>query len=612
MGENELLRAARERTESRRHAGERLSRHELAELANAHLWTRHGRKVELDAHYVAKLERGVIRWPNARYREAFRAILGNASDAELGFVNPRRAAEPVREDSVVTPVPRQLPPASGRFTGRAAELAVLGECGAGVTVLSGAGGIGKTSLALHWAHRAAGDFPDGQLFADLRGFGPDGPPMDPSVVLGGFLRALGVAAADLPADSPAQQGLYRSLLAGKRVLVVLDNASDTAQVLPLLPGAGSCAAVVTSRRVLTGVVTAVGAHHLAVDPLGDDQARALLERHLGVARPAAEPVATAELIRLCGGFPLALAVFAARAAASPRVPLAAFAAELRDLGLGAFENDDPAASLPAVLSWSCRALTEEERFVFAHLGVAPGQDIGLASVVNLTALRPAGVRKALRGLTEASLVTRSARDRYALHDLVRQYAATCLPGTPEPALRRLTDFQLATGHAADRLLAPHRPRQVVFPEVTPHHADLPADATAALAWLDDEHQSLLAAQHAAQERGWHDVVWRMAWVLHTYTYRPVSCPTGSPRGRRRWPSPATWTNASARSCIATRATPTSTHSARRRECGTCAAPSTWPSGRETSSPSRPPTTTSRAPGRNGATTGGRWPTPATP
>nr|BFE51730.1 hypothetical protein GCM10017745_51570 [Saccharothrix mutabilis subsp. capreolus] len=533
-GENALLRAAREATRSGQHAGECLSRQELAELVNARLWAHHGRRVELDAHYVAKLERGVIRWPNARYREAFRAVLGVETDAELGFANPRRSAAPVRPPAPTPPTPaptpptpptppalRQLPPAPGRFTGRTAELAALTAVvdGRGVPVLTGAGGIGKTSLALHWAHRDADRFPDGRLFADLRGFGPAGPPADPSTVLRGFLRALGVPADDVPGDLAAQEGLYRSLLGERRVLVVLDNAASTAQVAPLLPGDGPCAALVTSRRVLTGLVTGWGGHHLALGPLDDEQGRALLVRYLGADRVGAEPAAAAELITLCGGFPLALAVFAARALANPRVPLAAFAAELRDLGLDALEDHDAAVSLPAVLSWSCRALTAEEREVFALLGVAPGADISVTAVANLAALPPARARTALRGLVEASLVTRDARDRYGLHDLVRQYAATLRPDSPpEVALRRLVDFRLATALAADRLLAPHRPSPAASAPTPPHPEPL-VDAPAALAWFDAEHPTLPATQRAALEHGWHDAVWRMAWSLNTYAYR---------------------------------------------------------------------------------------------
>ncbi|MEV8444207.1 tetratricopeptide repeat protein, partial [Actinosynnema sp. NPDC051121] len=421
----------------------------------------------------------------------------------------------------------QLPAVPAAFVGRRAELARLdaaldGGPAVAITAIAGAGGIGKTALALHWAHRTADRFPDGQLFADLRGFSPDGEPMDPAVAVRGFLDALGVEPARIPTDPHAQAGLFRSLVAGRRVLLVLDNAADTAQVTPLLPGSPTCAVVVTSRHQLPGLVTGHAAHHVRLDVLSGQEARALLTERLG-ARVAAEPRAVAELIASCGGFPLALGIVAGHAQTRPHVPLAALAAELRDLGLGALDADEPAASLPAVLSWSRDALTARQATAFALLGVAPGADIGLTAAASLTGLPLDETRAVLRGLEQASLITQEPHGRYRAHDLIRAYAAGTARDLPadvrDAALRRVLDCYTHTAHAAARLLNPQRrPLGLEPPEPGARTHPLP-DAAAALAWLDAEHPNLLAAQQAAAAHHRHHAVWQLAWALITFQAR---------------------------------------------------------------------------------------------
>ncbi|GAB2740583.1 ATP-binding protein [Amycolatopsis magusensis] len=453
-------------------------------------------------------------------------------------------------------IPRQLPAAPGLFTGRTAELARLdralthpatrqgpgtdaresttaapdtGPAGAGTTVLvsaiGGAGGIGKTWLALAWAYRHLERFPDGQLFVDLHGFSPTDDPVQPATAVRGFLDALGVDPDRIPADLGAQSALYRSLVAGRRMLIVLDNAATSDQVAPLLPGSPSCTVLVTGRHRLASLIDRHGARHLPLDVLSPEEARGLLAARLGADRVAAEPEAVDELIGLCGGHPLALSITARTAGTRPGVTLAEAAAELRDLGLEALDHDtDPAASLPTVLSWSLRHLTDEQRRVFALLGIAPGPDTTPPATAALTGLPDRSARRTLSGLENASLLERRPGGRYAMHDLIRRYATdtahTTLPEqVREAALTRVVDFHLHTAHAAARLLNPHR--ALVRPEppapgVHPH--PLP-DTAAALAWLNAEHATLLATQRTAATLGHHHTVWHLAWNLNTFHRR---------------------------------------------------------------------------------------------
>ncbi|WP_461122807.1 ATP-binding protein [Saccharothrix stipae] len=459
-------------------------------------------------------------------------------------------------------IPRQLPAAPALFAGRAADLAELDRAltttappdradvavpgparaelpVAGTTVMvsaiGGAGGIGKTWLALAWAHRHLDRFTDGQLFVDLRGFSPAGEPMSSGVAVRGFLDALGVDPCRIPTDPDAQAALYRSLVAGRRMLIVLDNAATADQVVPLLPGSPTCTVLVTGRRKLVSLIDRHGARHLTLGVLAHAEAHALLARRLGTDRVAAEPDAVNDLVDLCGGYPLALSITARNASTHPGIALAEIAAELRKLGLETLDHDtDPVASLSAVLSWSLRPLTDEQRTVFGLLGIAPGPDTTLPAAACLTDLPPARARRALSALEEASLLERRPHGRYAMHDLVRAYAATTARGWPddvrEVALVRVGDFHLHTAHAADRLLFPHRELLRPDPPAPGVHPHPLPDAATAMAWLEAEHATLLATQRAAVALGRHHVVWHLAWVLETFHVR---------RGHRR-DALATW------------------------------------------------------------------------
>lgn len=336
--------------------------------------------------------------------------------------------------SAVAVVPRELPPAIGQFTGRARELRALtsvldGPAGAVViSAIAGAAGIGKTALAVQWAHQVANRFPDGQLYVDLRGFHPSGRPVPAAVAVRGFLETLGVQAERMPAGLDAQARLYRSLLSGRRMLVLLDNARNEEQVRPLLPGSHGCLVLVTSRCQLSGLVAAEGAHALTLGLLSEAEARDLLTRRLGAARLGAEPGAATELVGLCAGLPLALAIAAARAA-RPGARLDALAEELKDVQtrLDALDTGDPSVSVRAVFSWSVDNLPARQTRLFRLLGRYPGPDIAIPAAVSLTGAPPAQARSDLRELARAHLISEHVPGRYAMHDLLRAYAAEQLP-----------------------------------------------------------------------------------------------------------------------------------------------------------------------------------------
>ncbi|MFD9963959.1 ATP-binding protein [Amycolatopsis sp. NPDC058986] len=452
-------------------------------------------------------------------------VAGNAVQArDIGTVILEHPGRP-------STVPRQLPAASPLFTGREAELAQLtsaleDKLGRGSTVvisaLAGAGGIGKTWLALHWADQNAERFPDGQLFVDLRGFDPSDDPMPAHEAVRGFLDALGVSPDNIPAERSAQVGLYRSLVATRQMLIVLDNARDSDHIAPLLPGGSRCTVLVTSRDRMAGLISQHSALPVTVEALDEQQSHALLARRLDVARLAAEPGAVAELVRSCAGLPLALSIVAGRAILDPHVPLADLAAELRDTAtrLQALDDGTPTTSLETVLSWSYRALTADQATVFTLLGAAPGPDISVLAAANLAGKRERQVRTILRSLERVSLLQQHAPERYQMHDLVRLYAARHAdPDNTARGLHRLVTFACHTAHAADLCIAPsHVP--IELDELVPGCRPRPfVDRDDAWAWLTTERVNLMATLQLAAKNDWYSAVWQLAWALTTLQLR---------------------------------------------------------------------------------------------
>jgi DNA-binding SARP family transcriptional activator/tetratricopeptide (TPR) repeat protein len=429
-------------------------------------------------------------------------------------------------------IPRQLPAAVAQFTGRADELQELAQTldltdsGPGTVMISaigGTAGIGKTALAIHWAHQAAPLFPDGQLYVNLRGFDPGGSPATPAEAIRGFLDALGVPADRIPPDLAAQEGLYRSLLATRRMLVVLDNARDEEQVRPLLPASPGTQVLVTSRRELTALAAATGARLLNLDVLSPAEASQMLASRIGAGRAAAEPEAIAEIARLGACLPLALAVVAARAAARPGFPLAALSEELRDTGgrLDALDTGEPAASVRTVFSWSYQQLTPGGARMFRLLGLHPGPDISLLAASSLANVPRGDARRLLVELTRAQLITEHVPGRYASHDLLRAYAADQARATDSDtarreAIERILDHYLYTGYKAALLLDGTRTVIQLASPLPGVSEERVADHHQATAWFRAEQRVLLDAISLAAETGFDVHAWQISWTMADY------------------------------------------------------------------------------------------------
>ncbi|MFG1883659.1 tetratricopeptide repeat protein [Micromonospora sp. NPDC049102] len=449
----------------------------------------------------------------------------------LGILNGDPAlAAPTTATVAPPPTPRQLPAPPPLFTGRVRERATLSDLVLGqaedaeavaVAVIGGTGGVGKTWLALRWAYDNLDRFPDGQLYVNLRGFDPTAEPVPPPVAVRGFLDALAVPPKAIPTGLDAQAALYRTLIAGRRMLILLDNAHDTEQVASLLPGSSTCTVLVTSRRRLGGLV-AQGAQGLTLNVLTDDEAYHLLSRRFGPRLLAHEPDSVSALLARCHGLPLALSIVAARAAMHPDLPLRALVDELSEEAtrLDALTTGDLTADLRAVFAASTRALQPRAARMFRLLGLAPSTEVSLGAAASLNGLPPQQTRPLLHELYEAHLVHQQSSTRYRLHDLVRLYAAeqieSDLPDTRQAALRRMFDHYLHTAHAAACLLDPAREPITLPPAASELILDPVADQAQALAWFQTEHAVLLGVLNRAARDGLDAYTWQLAWTLESH------------------------------------------------------------------------------------------------
>jgi DNA-binding SARP family transcriptional activator/tetratricopeptide (TPR) repeat protein len=464
--------------------------------------------------------------PGPELRSLHQQIL--SADPALDLAGPPRPAAPSGRV-----VPRELPAGVRHFTGREAELATLTglldepSSGQGIVVISaigGTAGVGKTALAVQWAHQVAGRFPDGQLYVNLRGYDHD-EPVSAGDALAALLRTLGVPGTNIPDQAEERARQYRSELAGRRVLVVLDNARDGEQVRPLLPGDSGCAALVTSRDALAGLVAADGARRLDLDVLPPADAVALLRSLIG-PRAAADPAAAAELAGLCARLPLALRIAAELAAGRPADPLAGLVAELKAGRLDSLDAGDERADVRAVFSWSVRQLPDDAARAFALIGLHPGEDLEVYAAAAVTGASPLRARKMLDQLQRASLIHESGPGRYGMHDLLRAYARELtaaeqdgsrdVGGRAQQAMTRLFDFYLAAAGAAMEVLYPAETH--LRPSTDPAAVAVPelAGEAQARAWLDRERANLVAMVAHCAECGWPEHAIGLADTLHRY------------------------------------------------------------------------------------------------
>lgn len=434
----------------------------------------------------------------------------------------------LHRDARPRPVPlRQLPMSPPRFVNREQQLRSLDALLAArsgrlaqtavVTAVAGAPGVGKTSLALHWAHRVRHHFPDGDLYLNLRGYGP-GPTITPAQALGFFLRALGVSPEHIPLDVELSTSLYRSLLDGRRVLIVIDNAASAAQVRPLLPASPTCMTIVTSRSRLSGLVVAEGAEPVVVDVLTPAESLEMLRRVIGAERIRAEAAAADRLVRRCGRLPLALRIVAERLADQPYLPLAELADELDDeyRRLDALRSEeDELSDVRAVFSWSYHRLPAEAARLFRLLGLHAGADLGLPAAAALNGEPVPRTRRALGLLTGAHLLQQPTADRYRLHDLLRVYAAERAEADESPdqrrrAVRRVLRWYFLTAANARRAFLPDLDlgTSEVQQREDPVEPLAFTGADDAMAWFEVERFTLLDALEQAGALGHDDLAAR--------------------------------------------------------------------------------------------------------
>jgi DNA-binding SARP family transcriptional activator/tetratricopeptide (TPR) repeat protein len=469
--------------------------------------------------------------PGPELQQLHQAILRQ----DLEAPGPERPAVATPTTRARSAAPAQLPGDVPSFVGRPTELAWLDGALADaerqptavvISTISGTAGVGKTTLALHWAHRVRDRFPDGQLYLDLRGFDPAGAVVSPGTALRGFLGALRVPPERIPSDLDAQTALYRSLLADRRMLIVLDNAADARQVRPLLPGTPGCLVLITSRDQLPGLIATEAARPITLDLLPPAQARELFARRVGPDRAAAEPGAVDQIVDRCACLPLALAIVAARAVTRPQVRLARLADELRTPagGLDAFAGSDPVADIRSVFSWSYRALSAGAARLFRLLGLHPGTEVGTTAAASLAGIDAREASRLLSELAQAHLLAEPAPARFTCHDLLRTYAIE-LTRHHDPAAdrhaaqHRLLDHYLHTARGADRLQNPDR-TPIDFPPPLPGVAiDAFTDAEQARAWFAAEQPGLLAIVGQAAAAGFDAHAWQLVWAIGDFLDR---------------------------------------------------------------------------------------------
>jgi DNA-binding SARP family transcriptional activator len=451
-------------------------------------------------------------------------------------VTPPTPSPPPAGPAASDPVPAQLPLEAPGFSGRHSELErMLGVIGGDDTVqiiaITGTAGVGKTALANRFARQVASRFPDGQLYVNLRGFDPSGSALSPESALRYFLDALAVQPQRMPIDLEGRAALFRSLLNGKRLLLVLDNARDPDQVRPLLPGSPGSLVVVTSRSQLTGLVVAEGATPLTLDVLTEDEAHELLGRRLGPEVIAAEPEAASELVSLCARLPLALGVAAGRAAIRPGFSLAALAAELRDTRnrLEVLDAGDAATDVRAVLSWSYEQLSPSAARMFRLLGLHPGPDVSLAAAASLAGVSRSEAASALRELTRVHALAEHVPGRFAFHDLLRAYAVDQAETVDsaadrDAAIRRSMAFYLHTAHAGALQSNSLRKALDLGPLAAGAVPEEFSGRNQALAWFEAEHPILVGLLARAIASGDDQYAWQITWTLAPFYYR-----------RGRWP-----------------------------------------------------------------------------